>query len=353
MRIAFIIPDLGDGGAQIQCMRLLNGLCALPGFEILLIYMHAGVNAHVLDGARCRVVHLPTRSNYNPYNVIKIARVLSDFKPDLLYTWLHACDVYGFFLKKFMRRCVWIMAERDSAYPREMRYMLRERLGRHADAIICNSVAGKKYWEGLGATCPLYFIPNIVRIPKAIPARPHNAPIMYVGRLEPQKNVAVLAQAFIRLAMESPGLEFEIVGEGSQRNAIADMVQAAGVADRILLPGFRRDARDRIGGARLLVTLSNHEGTPNVLLEAVAADTRVVTSDIPEHRAVLGPDYPFMISDRTNVDSCVQGIRNALCRVEAPEDYAFATRVLTAMTMESVTRQYVAVFGELLAAHRR
>jgi len=346
-RVAFLLPALSDGGAQLQCLRLLQTLQDHPGVDLMLIYLHEGVHSGHLATARYRVEKIATQSNFDIRNIPKIRKILNEFGADILFTWLHACDVYGYALKKLDRQRPWLMAERSSAYPAGFRYKLREKLGRHADAIVCNSAAGRRYWEKLGASAPLHVVPNIVSRSHSTGRSGSDQAVLFVGRLEPQKNVLVLAEAFCRLAVEQPELQFRIVGEGSCRAAIEAIIEAAQVGDRVKLLGFRLDARDLIEDARLLVTLSHFEGMPNVLVEAAAAHTLAVVSDIPEHREVLGAEYPFVVADRSSVPECLEAMRNALKAPSASEHYVFADQVLARMSAETVAEQYYAIFDQL------
>lgn len=345
--VCFLIPDLNDGGAQIQCLRLLEALQDRDDIEPSLIYLHDGVNSHRLESAHYRVRRLQVRSNYDPRNIPRIQSAIRDLQPDILFTWLHACDVYGFFLSMLNPHLPWLMAERGSSYPRELRYRMREMLGRHADAIVANSAAGRRYWEGLGAKGALHIVSNIVALSPSSTAGARSRRIAMVGRLEPQKNPLVTIAAFCALAAQRPDLEFVVIGEGSLRSKIEAMILEAGMTDRIALLGFRDDAHDLIGSARLLVTLSHHEGTPNVLLEAVTAGTRAVVSDIPEHREVLGEDYPLFVADRSDPAACTAKIIAALTSGDQPGDYGYARDRLAQMSPEAVAERYVAIFQSL------
>lgn len=105
--------------------------------------------------------------------------------------------------------------------------------------------------------------------------------LLYVGRLEPQKNLGLLAAAFRRAASEVP-VELEIVGHGSSeanlraalaQETAAGLVHWAGVVPRNTIADvFRR--------ADCLVLTSHYEGFPRVFVEAGAAALPVVTTAV-------------------------------------------------------------------------
>lgn len=348
MRVAFLIPDLNDGGAQVQCLRLAESFHAFAQIDVLLIYIHDGVHSGRLDGSTVKHRKIDSRSNFDPVNLIRIHRVLKEYDPDILFTWLHVSDIYGYVLKILRPRWAWLIGERNSAYPRKLRFILREKLGPAADAIVCNSVAGRRYWQRLGARSPIHVVPNIVALPAGVRPAGARRGVVFVGRLEDQKNVLVLAEAFALAARAHPDVDFRIVGQGAHRAAIEAIVEAAGVGDRVKLLGFRQDAADLIGGARLFVTISHHEGTPNALLEAIAAGTRAVASAIPEHLDLLGEDYPFLTPDGAGAAEVADAIGRALDAPDDPGDYAAARAAMGGMSAEAVAARYAAVFESML-----
>jgi len=121
--------------------------------------------------------------------------------------------------------------------------------------------------------------------------------ILYVGRLEADKGVPDLCAAFQRLAATHPDATLVFIGEGRARAAAEDALRPLG--DRALFLGARPLAEVPLwmGGAHLVTLPSHHEGTPNVLLEALACGRRVVATrvgGIPDvvHRDELGALVP-------------------------------------------------------------
>jgi teichuronic acid biosynthesis glycosyltransferase TuaC len=104
--------------------------------------------------------------------------------------------------------------------------------------------------------------------------------IVYVGRLTREKGILDLAAAFAALAESRPDVVLALVGDGSERAEVA--ARLAPFASRVIFAGARPLAEVPLWmGAADLVTLpSHHEGTPNVLLEALACGRRVVATRV-------------------------------------------------------------------------
>jgi teichuronic acid biosynthesis glycosyltransferase TuaC len=121
--------------------------------------------------------------------------------------------------------------------------------------------------------------------------------ILFVGRVEKDKGMLELAPAFVKLAASNPDAVLVIIGDGKARAAVEETLRPLG--DRVVFAGSRPFAEIPIwmGACDLLTLPSHHEGTPNVVLEALASGRRVVATrvgGIPDvvHRAELGALVP-------------------------------------------------------------
>jgi glycosyltransferase involved in cell wall biosynthesis len=353
-RICFLIPDFADGGAQKQCIYLLNELQRDAELDLTLIHLRGGVHEDLLRRERLRLIQLPITSSYDPRNVLRLRAVLRDVRPQILLTWLHSCDVFGYFISRSMPGMRWIMTERDSSYPADPRFVVRRLLGRFADGVVANSDKGLEYWRRAGARGPLFVTSNIVKIQAGctdiVASRPRR--VAMIGRLEPQKNASTTIAAFCRLAAERPDVEFAVIGDGNELAALRQRAADAGAADRIAFMGFRKDVADQIAASGVIVSMSHHEGLPNVMLESVAADRLVVASDIPEHRALLGDDYPFYVVERQDVAAVASAIAAALDARDDTSPLFAAKRRVAAMTPTTVGEAYRNIFDQVMEGQR-
>jgi glycosyltransferase involved in cell wall biosynthesis len=329
---------------------LLNELQTVPGIDVSLYLLHQGVHQADLNTRKCMVYKIGSRTNYDPRIPFKIAWQLRKARADILVTWLHACDIYGWLIRLLVPRLVWVMTERDSSYPRQAKYWLRNRLGRFADAIVCNSDAGRLFWKRNRARSLLCVVDNIRPTVEEDLARQAAEPpvILYVGRFEAQKNVMVVAKSFVELAARFRDLQFKMVGQGSLWTDVKQLVDDCGLSDRFDMPGFRTDVLPTIAAANVLVNLSHHEGTPNTLIEALCVGSTVVASNIPEHVSLLGPRFPYLLADRHSPSAAAQLITEALQRGASDADLLYARQRLERMTPGNVTRSYLTVFDEVV-----
>jgi glycosyltransferase involved in cell wall biosynthesis len=100
------------------------------------------------------------------------------------------------------------------------------------------------------------------------------------GRLEEQKDFGTLLRAFAELRMKREA-RLVILGQGSQDIALRRLARHLGVSEHVAFPGFVTNPWAYVGRARVFALSSLHEGLGNVLIEAMACGTPVVSTDCP------------------------------------------------------------------------
>jgi glycosyltransferase involved in cell wall biosynthesis len=116
--------------------------------------------------------------------------------------------------------------------------------------------------------------------------------ILGVGRLDPQKDFPTLIRAFARVRAQRPARLIVLGAEGHERHSkyIAELKALParlGIADDVDLPGFRHNPFAFMSRAAVFVLSSIYEGLGNVLIEALACGTPVVSTDCPSGPAEI------------------------------------------------------------------
>jgi glycosyltransferase involved in cell wall biosynthesis len=103
--------------------------------------------------------------------------------------------------------------------------------------------------------------------------------VVIVGRLSREKDHLTLLEAISRLPpAHNPHLT--IIGEGPERARIEDAVRRLGLQDHVILTGQQPSAEPWYGIADVAVLSSLSEGSPNALLEAMAAGVPSVATRV-------------------------------------------------------------------------
>lgn len=102
-----------------------------------------------------------------------------------------------------------------------------------------------------------------------------------VGRLIESKNFELIIKATSRFERA----RLYILGEGPHRKVLEEMISNYSLQDKVFLLGFQTNPYQYLKGADAFVMASMHEGFPNVLLEAMACNLPVVSTNCKS-----GPD---------------------------------------------------------------
>lgn len=116
-----------------------------------------------------------------------------------------------------------------------------------------------------------------------------------VGRLHPDKDQATLIRAFAAVRAECDGAYLVIIGKGRLEQELKQLAKAEGVADRVIFTGPVPDARRYFRAFDSFVLSSDREPFGMVLLEAMAAELPIVSTDgggAPEVLGAAGMLFP-------------------------------------------------------------
>ncbi len=145
--------------------------------------------------------------------------------------------------------------------------------------------------------------------------------IGYVGAINFWRRVDLLVDAFAALAPRHPEAHLVLIGDGPDRQAVADAARKAGLEGRVHLPGKVAHSEIPAHLAALDITViphSNTYGSPMKLFEYMAAGRVVVAPWLPPIVEVIGDDdggVLFAPLDRSALESTLDRlIGDASCR---------------------------------------
>jgi len=334
VRILHLIPTLTGSGAERQLAYLTREL-RRRGHDVLIAYVNEGWAAWRAEGLPLR--KLRARRHRDPRLLLELVGILRSWRPDVLTTWYVESDIAGG-VAAMLTRTPWVMREpnKPPLYTGLVKTWLRNAVARAgAAAIVANSPDGAAYWSAR-------LIPNAVPVDEIDAAPRANlgaAPVVvYAGRLEAIKNVDVVIDAAARLE----DVTLVICGVGPQHR---ELERLAG--PRVRFAGYVPHVWSMIKSADLFVSLSDFEGSPNSVLEAFAAGTPAVLSDIAARRAIAGDACAFFVPPR-DAAATAAALRRALGdRAEAAARARNARRRVEAMTITGMADAYEEVYGNV------
>lgn len=146
--------------------------------------------------------------------------------------------------------------------------------------------------------------------------------LLFVGTFEPRKNIPTLIRAFARAKSRArlPHCLALVGGKGWKEEAIARAVEASGTASQVLVPGFvpAEEIPYWYRAADAFVYPSRYEGFGMPVLEAMAAGTPVITSNLSSLPEAAG-DAAVLV-DPENEDALEDAIVHVLGSRELQDD---------------------------------
>lgn len=310
----YVIDSLAPDGAETSLVELTPGL------------LQAGIDLHVfplgkaldlqprLEEAGAIVHSVPADSSSRAANVRRVMRKIAGLDPDLVHTTLYEADIAGRTAARLSGTPTSSSIVGDT-YGRPMQgakvlklhaaRILDRRTARFATRFhaVSSDLAQKTVRHLKVQPTRIEVIPR-GRDSARFPFKPpgvrqevrqelgiaSSAPVVLaVGRLERVKGLHSLIRAVPQLRLLFPDLRVIIAGrEGASEEELRRL--AAPHGDHVRFLGHRTDVAQLLTAADVLCFPSLSEGSPGVLIEAMAAGCPIVASDIAANREVLGTD---------------------------------------------------------------
>ncbi|MEN8212735.1 MAG: glycosyltransferase [Pseudomonadota bacterium] len=166
--------------------------------------------------------------------------------------------------------------------------------------------------------------------------------LVAAGRFTRQKDFITLIHALKQVNLQTP-CRLVLLGEGKLREQYSTLAAELGIQHHLLMPGFVNNPYPAISHADCFVLSSLWEGSPNVLTEALALGTPVVSTDCPSGPAEIlqhgdyGPLVPM-----GDADAMAQAIIRVLSN---PHPREFLQRASEDYTIDRSVSDYLQALG--------
>ena len=316
VRVLHVLATLLPGGSEISVLRLVSALDR--GRYVVRVACLRGdaVLADEFRAAGIELVRFGMRGQFDPACLLRLRRYVARERIDIVHTHMDLADFYGALAGRlggargivstkhapdeFRTRRTW------KRYP----FLLLERLAYEMDdAVIVVSEGLRTFLEKaerlprrkmvvIGHGIEPTSRPATRDEARGVLGLPSRGPLLgMVGRLSPEKGQIVQLRALPAVLAAFPQATCVFAGEGPTRAALEAEIRLLGIADRVVLLGFRRDVPMVLAALDLFVQPSIYEGFGLSLLEAMAAGLPSVASrvgGIPEviedgHTGLLVP----------------------------------------------------------------
>ena len=298
VRVLIVLPSLASGGAERVGANLAK-MWVDEGWRVkVLTFGSADSDFYELD-QRVGRVSLGLRMGSNGAlaslwnsvrRIIAIRREITAYRADVVVALMSAASALAALAAIGTRaRVVGCEHTHPPMQPLGLvRELVRKLVYRGLSATVALTDASRVWLERQTWSQRVLTIPNAVTWPLQ-PAPPIVDPELFcrrerqvllaVGRLEPVKGFDDLIGVFAHLANKHSAWDLAIVGEGSERSRLNQIIVELGLSQRVSLPGRVGNVGAWYERASLFVMTSHYEGLPSALLEAMASGLAVVSFD--------------------------------------------------------------------------
>ncbi|MBI3965510.1 MAG: glycosyltransferase [Chloroflexi bacterium] len=363
-RILLVIDCLEVGGAQQHLLTVARGLTR-AGFELVVATSGREPLAHEFRRAGIPVLSLTRRSikhRLSPTFVARLSWLAVHGCFDLIHAHLHSASVAAAVGARISGLPLVLTGHSMNTWAPAHHRRLARWANRQATAVIAvsDNIAAMVAAGGVRAQ----IIPNGTAIPEltvsaasAIALRvtlglPASAYVIgYVGRFTPDKNPLLFVNVAALVAARCPNAQFLLIGDGPLRQVAEARGRQLGIADRLHFLGFQPNAVELQPAADVLALTSNSEGSPLVVLEAMAAGRPVVATAVGyvPHQVVDGLTG-FVVPARDATALADRLVRLADPRLRRELGRAGRERVRSNFSAQQQLQEIVRVYGEALGA---
>jgi glycosyltransferase involved in cell wall biosynthesis len=368
-RVAYVIGELGKGGAEYQLHELLRFLDRRLFEPRVFALTPSGYWADPIRRLGVVVEELPRRGSADAGRVVKLRAALRRFAPDVLHTILFAANSYGRLAALRLGIPVVIAAERNAIRRPAWQVAIERLLDRSTDAYLvnCEAIAAVLADRERVAPEKVRVIPNgidLARLPafalerasaRAAGGRdPGRRLIAQVGRLSAQKDYPTFLRAAAMVAAEVPDVDFLVVGDGERRVELEALVARLGLAGRVSFTGLVHDVPALLRQVDALALTSTYEGFPNVVVEAMAMGAVPVVSDVGGCRELVAHQETGLLVPPLAPAAVAAALLRVLREPALARRLALAARrrVETDLAVERMAERTGVAYLELLRAHR-
>ena len=307
MKIVYCIDSIrGIGGIQRVTVTKANALAELPGNTVCILV--ADTSGEQVYGLSPKVRVTDLGINYyeddwkSRWNVLKgilfkrrlhkrkVREALEEIDPDVVVSvgesekyflpglkggWLKVREIH--FFKHYRRLAAGTPGVRAMARLSEA-YDYGWKIRRYDRIVVLTEEDRDINWKRNGK---VRVIPNPLPFARDRVSALDERRVVAVGRLTAQKNFVSLLRAFRKVADRFPEWRLEIIGDGEERQMLADETGRLSLGDNVMLEGEMEDVRERLLSSSCLVLSSRFEGFGMALVEAMACGLPVVSYACP------------------------------------------------------------------------
>ncbi|WP_158233681.1 glycosyltransferase [Sporosarcina sp. P21c] len=328
-KIAIIIPSLRGGGAERVFVNITNNIDPDKFNVRLIVIKKEGPYVKLLKDS-IDVVDL--KSGRVRYSLIKLVKALNEFRPDIVISTLGHLNLMLIGLKPLLKSNPKILVREASTPSKSLTELpknkkrifkfLYKSLYPKANIIIaqCEEMKNdiiKSFSLNESKVKYIYNPLDILKIKtdgeKENPYMTEKINIIAVGRLTYAKGFDILIESFKIVMDRIPNAQLTILGNGELKESLVSQIKKLNLEKNISLIEFQENPYPYFFYADTFVLSSRWEGFPNTLLEALACNVKVVSTECKSGpREIIGNNEYGILVPTEDSEKLAQGIISSI-----------------------------------------
>lgn len=280
-RILFIINAIGNGGAQ-RVVQLLAGSLNCEEYIVKVLCVNKIQKEYEHIGFEVDYLNRAGRPLSKMQRIKAIRKYLKSSDSDVVIAFEYFINMDVIIASRGLGMKVIVSERNDPAQQKDRKLVnfLRDYLYRKADVLVCQTPDAKAYFSKKVQEHAV-IIPNPVKVGLPEWQGKKSKQIINFCRLEKQKNLPMLINAFGQLYAEDNSLQLLIYGDGKERENLQKFIDEKNLGHAVLLNPAANNIHEIAASCRMFVSSSDYEGLSNSMLEAMAMGMPVICTDCP------------------------------------------------------------------------
>ncbi len=326
--IAFYIGSLSRGGAERVIVNLAEYFCS-QGYRVTIVTklqeedeypVPEGVTRILADIEGDEISNSRIKNLYR--RIAKLRRIWKEIKPDHIISFIKKNNFMALVSAFGLKIPVIVSVRSNPAreYPDKLTRLLVRLLFPRAAGVVLQTKQAMDFFPD-SVKKNAIILPNSLNaqfIEKAYESEKKKE-IVWVGRMDENKNPKMLLEAFSEIAKDYPEWSLKFIGDGCRMKELKEICRQKKCENQISFLGEISQVAQEVSAASIFVLTSKQEGMPNALIEAMVLGLAPIATDcpcggpaeliIPEENGILIP-----VDDK-------EALKSALIRLMEDEAY--------------------------------
>lgn len=357
-KILHLITGLEIGGAEMMLLKTLprmqndfdNRVCCIIGH---------GPMGERLEKSGIPVYYLNLKNIFDLGIIWRFKKIIKEFKPDILVTYLIHADLFG----RVLGRIFGIKKIVCSVRAKLIQFKYLPLL--FLDALTSPLVTHYHFNSQTVADMyhKFFFLPKrkITVIPNGLETDKYNINIDIekkkselrvpqnkviigcVAKLRKQKGYKYLISAFTEVLKNNEDVFLLLVGDGNERKNIEKQIENLGISKNTLLLGNRDDIPELLQIIDIFVLPTLFEGMSNALMEAMAAGKPIIATDIPENKELIKDGISGILVPTKNPEAMCVALNDLINKKEKGNILSITAKnkVISLYNIRIISKKYI------------